>query len=200
MKAVATLALLAISLPLTLFAKGAGKTSTFASPDGAFRFEYPSDFQLCTNGNREPCNYTFMPVCDKDAPVCVVYPSDEFKGASFGAGFQVRELLEYGRPPETADACVNHKPFYVSAEHPVEQIDGVSFLHGIKAGAAMGHWDSVDYYRAFHKGKCFELSISSTGMNPDITDSQPVKTLTPAEDKRVSQTMSVILHSFRFTN
>jgi hypothetical protein len=197
MKGMVTLALLAISLPLTLSAKAEEKTSIFTSPDGGFRFEYPSDFQLCTNGNMEPCNYTFMLICKQDAPVCVVYPRDVFKGADFGAGFQVRELLEYGGPPETADACVNHN-FYVSAERPVEQIDGVSFLHGTGRSAAMGNWSSVDYYRAFHKGKCFELSISSTGF--DSTDSAPIRPLTPAESKKVSRTMSKILHSFRFTN
>ena len=79
MNAVAALALLALSLPIPVFGKEARETSTFTSPDGAFRFDYPSDFRLCTNGNLEPCNYTFMLICEKDAPVCVVYPPEAFK-------------------------------------------------------------------------------------------------------------------------
>ncbi len=42
------------------------------------------------------------------------------------------------------------------------------------------------------------MSISWAGMFPDITDSRPIKPLTSTEQKRVSQTTSDILQSFRF--
>lgn len=211
MRAVAALAFLAISLSIPAFGQTARKTSTFTNPDGAFRFVYPTDFQVCTKGNMQPCNYTYIPICDKDALVCVLYPAESFKGTNMGAaGFQVREIQRRNIPPTTADECVTPYPkvqgsyvppwpeFLVSAEHPVEIIDGVSFLHGISGGAAGGHGSYVDLYRAFHNGICFELSTSSTGTNPNNSD-PPMKTLSAAEEKRVSETISDIFHSFRFT-
>jgi len=129
---------------------------------------------------------------------------------TWAAGFQVREIQRRNSPPTTADECVTPYPnvqgsyvpswpeFLVSAEHPVEMIDGMSFLHGIRGGAAMGHGSSVDLYRAFHNGVCFELSTTSTATNPNNYD-PPRETLSAAEEKKLSETMSDILHSFRFT-
>jgi len=110
----------------------------------------------------------------------------------------------------TADVCVTPYPqkdgdrisdspgFLISAEHPVELIGGIQFLHGVNGGAATSHFFSIDLYRVFHKQRCFELSISQTGTDPNISD-PPTKTLTPAQGKRLDQTMSLILHSFRFS-
>jgi hypothetical protein len=152
---------------------------------------------------------SFIPVCEQDALVCVTYAPQEFKDTSFSmASFQVREIFASGEQM-TADICATPYPrdhgtpwqypeFLISAEHPVELIGGVQFIHGISGGAATGHDLGVDLYRAFHNQRCFELSISETGMNPMISD-PPMKTLTPAQQKELDQTMSDTLHSFRFT-
>jgi hypothetical protein len=84
MRAVAAIALLAISVPITAFGQAARKTSTFTSRDGAFRFVYPTDFQICTKGDMRPCNYTYIPICDKDALVCVLFPAEAFAGTNMG--------------------------------------------------------------------------------------------------------------------
>ena len=211
MRAVAALALMAISLPIPAFGQTARKTSTFTNSDGAFRFAYPTDFQVCTRGRIDPCNQSFIPVCEQDALICVVYPAEEFKDTSFGgAWFQVREIFSIGEMM-TADVCVTPYPqkdgdrvsdwpgFLISAEHPVELIGGVQFLHGVRGGAATSHSLSIDLYRVFHKQRCFELSVSQTETGPSVSD-PPMKTLTPAQGKRLDQAMSLILHSFRFSD
>ena len=201
---------MAMFLPVPAFGQTARKTSTFTTPDSAFRFVYPTEFQVCTRGKIQPCLQSFIPVCEQDALVCVVYPAEEFKDTSFGAAsFQVREIFTE-QEMMTADVCVTPYPrkdgdtvsrwpeFLISAKHPVEVIGGVQFLHGVNGGAATGHSIGIDLYRVFHKQRCFELSVSETGTNPNISD-PPMKTLTPTQQKKLDQTMADILYSFGFT-
>jgi hypothetical protein len=69
------------------------QATTFTSPDGAFIVSYPKDFQFCRRGGTEPCVQSYIPVCDDDAIVCVVYFPPEFKNTNFAAAaFQVREI------------------------------------------------------------------------------------------------------------
>jgi hypothetical protein len=209
MRAIAALTLMAAFLPVPSFGQAAQKTSTFTNSDGAFGFVYPADFQVCTRAKIDPCNQSFIPVCEPDSFVCVVYPAEQFKGTNFGAAsFQVREILTE-HEMMTADICVTPYPqkngdrvsdwpdFLISAKRPVELIGGVQFLHGVGGGAATSHSLSIDLYRAFHKQRCFELSVSQTGTDPNVSD-PPTKTLTPTQGKKLDQAMSLILHSFRF--
>ena len=94
MRVIAALTLMAISLHIPSSGQTAQKTSTFTNSDGAFRFVYPTDFQVCTRGKIDACNQSFIPVCERDALVCVVHPAEGFKDTSFeAASFQVREIL-----------------------------------------------------------------------------------------------------------
>jgi len=210
MRAIA-ITLIAAFLSIPVFGQAAQKTSTFTNSDGAFRFVYPADFQVCTRAKIDPCNQSFIPVCEPDSFVCVVYPAEQFQDTNFGAAsFQVREIFTE-HEMMTADICVTPHPekygdrvsdwpsFLISAEHPVELIGGVRFLHGVRGGAATSHSLSIDLYRAFHKQRCFELSVSQTETNPNVSD-PPMKTLTPAQGKRLDQAMSLVLHSFRFSD
>jgi len=185
------------------------RTGIFTASDGAFRFSYPKDFQVCTQGKIDPCNQSYIPVCQEDAVVCVIYPAEQFKDTSFGAAsFQVREISQKGEA-ETPDVCATPYPrkeigtsdwpeFLISTDHPQVMIGDVQFIHGIRDGVATGKSIDLDLYRAFHKGRCFELSVSQTGTNPNMSD-PPLKTLTPAQYKQLHQSMSQILHSFRFS-
>jgi hypothetical protein len=49
-------------------------------------------------------------------------------------------------------------------------IGGVSFIHGTNDGVATGHAIKHDLYRAFHKQRCFELSVSETWTDPNNFD------------------------------
>jgi len=180
--------------------------TSFRSPDGGFHFSYPANFQVCTKGDMQPCNdHTYIPICAKDSLVCVVSPKGEFQGTNFEAsGFQVRDILRYSVPPTNADECVTPygkawDAFLISAQHPVQVIGGVSFIHGSFGEEVMGNIEDMQVYRAFHNGRCFELSVTEDESNPANFDSPP-KTLTPAQNKEIEQTMSKILESFRFTN
>lgn len=181
--------------------------TTFAASDGAFSFSYPSDFQICKAGKIEPCLRSFIPICEDDALVCVIYPLKQLEDTNIGAvSFQVREIHR-DEAMMTPDICVTPYPvadstfpdFLVSAEHPVEMIDGLQFLHGLTGDAATSHSLGVDLYRRFHKQRCFELRISTSATSPAVSD-PPTKTLTPTEQKQLDQSMSQILHSFRFSN
>ena len=187
--------------------------TVFTSTDGTFQFSHPSEFQVCTAGKMEPCIIqSYIPPCEEDAIVCVVYPARQFEGTSFGAAaFQVREI-HTEREAMTPDVCVTPytkrsgaggvspwPEFLISAQHPEEIIGGVLFVHGITGEAAMSHSSSVDLYRAFHRQNCYELSLSESGTNPDVTD-PPMKTLTDAAQRDVDESLSQILHSFRFLN
>jgi hypothetical protein len=203
MKSLAAFLFLALSVTGSLGQTADQAARTVTSPDGAFRFACPNNFQVCSKGDIDPCDqFTYIPMCDKDALVCVVYPRGRFRDTTFeGAAFGVREILREGKPPETADECVTpyREAYLISAEHPVELIGSISFLHGWDvAGPLMGNINHLEIYRAFHKGRCFELSITEAEAKPEMSD-PPMKTLTSAQQQGLDATMSDILHSFRFT-
>lgn len=187
--------------------------TAFTATDGAFRFSYPHNFQVCTAGKMDPCNLSsqsFIPVCEDEALVCVIFPPARVEGTNFGdASFQVKEIhrgemvtdnvCATPYPKMDASGPSNWPEFLVSAKHPVEMIGGVQFLHGISGGVATGHWLDVELYRSSHRQRCFELRVSTTQTNPEITE-PPMKTLTRTQKKELDQSMSRILHSFRFLN
>ena len=185
------------------------QAKTFTAPGGAFQFSYPADFHVCTAGDIQPCIESYIPVCEQDAVICAVYPSERFGDTSFGAAsFQVREVHSSGEqmtpdicatpyPPKYGKSVSEYPEFLISAEHPTERIGGVLFVHGITSDAAMNHSISVDIYRAFHDQSCFELRLSETETNPGVYD-PPKKTLTHAQRREVDESLSQVLHSFRF--
>jgi|ERR1017187_124208 hypothetical protein len=179
--------------------------TVFTSTDATFQFSYRGIFQVCLAGKIEPCIQSYIPACADDAIVCVVYPAKRFKGTNFGsAAFQVREIHTEGESM-TPDMCATPYPpdgstrpaFQISAQHPAETISGVLFVHGTTDEAALSHSSSVDLYRAFHGEKCYELSLSESETNPNVSD-PPMKMLTPAQQKNVDDSLSDMLHSFRF--
>jgi len=184
------------------------QNTTFTASDRAFWFSYPTDFQICKAGKIAPCMQSFIPACEDDALVCVIYPAKRFEGTNIGAvSFQVREIHRE-EAMMTPDICATPYPvpdstpypdFLVSAEHPVEMIDGLQFLHGVTGDAATSHSLGVDLYRRFHKQRCFELRVSTSATSPADTD-PPMKTLTPVQQKQLDLSMSQILHSFRFSD
>jgi hypothetical protein len=201
----------ALALPIDSQRRPSVHPTVYTSTDGSFQISYPGDFQVCTAGKMEPCTIqSYIPPCDEDAIVCVVYPKKQFEGTTFeSAAFQVREIH---RPLEemTPDVCVTPftktddgerfspgPEFLISAQHPEEMIGGVLFVHGDAGGVAAGHSISVDLYRAFHRPNCYELSLRKSGGSPGDFD-PPKKTLTHATQKDMDESLSEILHSFRF--
>jgi hypothetical protein len=207
--------LLAVTFVTATIGSNSANEKVFTTPDGTFRFVYPAEFVLCTQGSIEQCNqHSFIPLCDSKALVCVAYPPRAFQGTNFeSAGFEVRQVVGYEPHPEataprTSDQCATPVPrgagtemvgpypdYLVSADHPVEVISGVSFIHSVSGGVATGHSSGTDLYRNFHNGKCYELSVT-------VTESEVLapgtKEFTAADQKKVEAAMSKILHSFQF--
>jgi hypothetical protein len=183
--------------------------ATFTSTDGAFRFSYPRDFQVCTAAKMKPCMMRYyIPPCEEDAIVCVVYSTKNTKHTNFGAAaFQVRKI-HTPRETATASGCVkpyganaegaSFRPGYLNpAKQPEEIIGQVRFTHGVSGGAAAGHSNSIDAYRNFHEGSCYELSVTRSQTAAANFD-PPMKTLTPAAQKAMDEMLSRVVHSFRF--
>ena len=180
---------------------------TFTAADGNFRFSYPKYFKLCAQGEVDPCLHTYIPICESNSLVCIATREKQFAGTTLaGVSFEVRDI-ESTQAAMTADVCVtptstqyaggqSWPDFLISAEHPAERIGGVLFVHGVSGDAALGHSRSVDLYRTFHLGKCFELSISEAGIG--ATFEPPLKSLTKAQRRALDETESQIVHSFRF--
>ena len=160
----------------------------------------------------EPCQQAYIPPCEEDALVCVIYPDKQLEDTNLSAvSFQVREIhrdqmmtpdvcaTPYPITPYTVEEASKWPEFQVSAKHPTEMIGGVRFLHGGSGGVATGHWSDTEVYRAFHRERCFELSISQSGTDPSLSD-PPLEPITPARQKTLDRSTSQILHSFRFLN
>jgi hypothetical protein len=184
-------------------------TTPFVGEDSSFEFSYPTGSRVRTAGKIGDCTDSFIPACDRDAIVCVVYPTKAFSGTNLdAAAFQVREI-HTNREMMTPDVCVTPFPpvtsagvsewpeFMISAEHPAEMIGGVLFVHGGYSDGATSHMLTVDVYRAFHGKRCFELSLSESTTAADVTD-PPTKSLTEQQQKDLDQGLAKILHSFRF--
>src|SRR5579864_4364521 len=88
----------------------AHQNAAFTAADHAFRFSYPTGFQVCTRGQIKLCIDTYIPVCDEDALVCVVFPANQFKDTNFeAASFQVKEIFRE-KEEMTPDMCATPYP------------------------------------------------------------------------------------------
>jgi hypothetical protein len=196
-----------IGIPVKANRRAPVPPTLYSSPDGTFQISYPGNFLVCTAGKMEPCVLqSYIPPCDEDALVCVVYPKKKFEGTTFeSAAFEVREIHR-SLEEMTPDVCVTPSAKRdegerfsnsVSAQRPEEMVDGVLFAHRQSGGVALGHSGNIDLYRAFHRTTCYELSLMETEGSPGNFD-PPGKTLTRAEKKDMDDSLSKILHSFRF--
>ena len=163
---------------------------TFSSPDSSSQFTYPDSYALFTGRVCEP----------EPAIACVVFPESRYPGTTFvGASFDEREIDE----ATTKSTCltspmraVNVPEFGIATEDPKRIINRVSFLHGISISVGSGTVVTTDVYRAFHNGKCYELSLNLATKQFANYDAGTVKEFT-GEDS-VRNELTAILDSFRF--
>jgi hypothetical protein len=173
---------------------------TFRSPDGTFRFTYPSSYKLYTGSETDQAP-GIIPVC-QSAVACVVYPRSTYAGTNFGAAaFQAREIDDATtenvclRPPILA---ANGPRFNTAPKDPTKNINGVSFLHGIDSSAAAGSYINSDLYRTFYRSKCYELSINITATRFENFPQGGVREFSSGDEQRVENELTMILNSFRF--
>jgi hypothetical protein len=173
---------------------------TFRSPDGTSQFTYPSSYALYTGSEADQAG-SYSPAC-QSAVACVLYPPSKYTGTNFeAASFQEREIDD----ATTEGACLtspmraaNVPEFDIATKDPRKIIHGVSFLHGISSDVGMGHYMGIDLYRAFHKSRCYELSINLAATSFANFDPGTVKEFTPEDEQRVRKELTTILDSFRF--
>jgi hypothetical protein len=179
---------------------------TFTAPANTFSFMYPADFRVCTSSKMEDCRgEAFIPPCDEDSIVCVIYPKEKLSGTNFeGAGFQVRTVRYDPGHPNTPNECVtprgeqpgNNPEFLISASTPTRRVGPVRFIHGVSGGVATGHYSFMDVYRYFHKKSCYEITWSVSALNRGVLeDPDSIREFNRAQ---VVRAFSAMLDSFRF--
>jgi hypothetical protein len=152
--------------------------------DGTSQFTYPGYFVLYTGENL---------ACDGTNIACVVFPENKYAGTTFaGAFFQEREIGE----ATTESECLTFEEFYVKGADPIKIINRVKFKHESGTAAAAGTSIDMDAYRAFHKGKCYELNLNVAMVNVANFDPGTIKEFT--DENHVKEELIKILDSFRF--
>jgi hypothetical protein len=175
------------------------KLQTLVSADGVFRFVYPRSYVLNTNENATEVGGSYIPVCS-DGAACVVSRRSAYEGTNFqAASFQVREIED----ATTKVACLrgpseNVPQFQIPKGDQKRIIGGVAFAHGETGEAGLGNFMSSDFYRAFHKRKCYELSVNIASSSFANFDPGTIKEFTHEDESRVRSDLMAILDSFRF--
>jgi hypothetical protein len=172
---------------------------TFVSANGAFRFSYSSEYVLDTKDNANEFGVSMFPVCN-DEGVCVVSRREYYAGTNLqAASFQEREIHN----ATTEVACLKGPPEDVPTYSLPEAdrkrtIGGVVFTHGRSAEVGAGSSVTSDFYRVFHKNRCYELSFNIAESSFANLDPSRVKEFTREDEGRVQSELIAILDSFRF--
>lgn len=158
--------------------------------DGASQFTYPAEYEIGTNDSGGG-------LCSFESEIaCVVFPAGRFRGTTFaGASFDESQIQE----AKTKAQCLEFSDFYVAGKDPLKNINHVTFVHRTAASAAMGTVTEIDAYRAFHEGKCYELSINIAATHIQSYDPGAIQEFTEADEAQVRKELTAILESFEFT-
>lgn len=151
---------------IAAMAQGALPLDTFTSPDGAFQFFYPQNYDLLV-GERiltgTQGRHPGIPVCDfATAMACVIYPIANEENTRFeAAGFSVHAV-----PGVLAESeCLNYSDQMANAQTPPAEPTSISihdstFRHLSSRKKVPGHVQATDLYRTFKQQKCYELHIA----------------------------------------
>ena len=176
---------------------------TFVSPDGVFQISYPRAYILNTKENANEVGprvgVSYIPVCS-DGAVCVVSPRSASEGTNFqAAAFQEREIQD----ATTEVACLRG-PSEDVPRHQLPKKDqkriigGIVFTHGSTGEAGLGNYMGSDFYRVFHKRKCYELCVNIASSSFANFDPGTIKEFTRDDERRVRGDLVTIVDSFRF--
>jgi hypothetical protein len=158
------------------------------------QFTYPGSYTLSTGTGQVPTN-----TC-QSAVACVVYPRGRYAGTNFlGASFEERVIDN----ATTKSACLAPSIHAAIPNFHVARgrtVNGVRFLHGTSVDDAASLYINTDFYRAFHRGRCYELSINLATNSFGSFDPGTVREFTSKDDQRVRTELATILDSFRFVS
>jgi hypothetical protein len=154
-------------------------TETFKSADGRFQFTYSSFLVRCTGESHEDgylANWSpdsceaYSPVCDvpgslpdsqgSNPIVCFAYRNDRFRDypAFEAAAFSVGEIGW----ATTNKACLSGSRGWAidpRGTGKITSINGIKFKMFEPFSVGSGNYLDEHVYRAFHSGRCYQLSI-----------------------------------------
>lgn len=183
---------------------------TFTSPDGAFRFKYPELLIHCEQRPHQSGDGSWVQdactgyggVCDDLADlnhrtlVCFAYPRDKytntpaFQAAAFAVGVTDQVQTE-------KECLAGSRNWNVDRIEKPVIIGGVLFNVFETSDAGMNQGIDATIYRAFHAGKCYQLSIAMAQGNEKVFD-PPVRELSEQDGKEVNRRLEQARESFRF--
>jgi hypothetical protein len=168
---------------------------TFVSSDKTFELTVAASYPIYSGKDVSSGNATYIPLCQDDAIVCIVYPGAEYKGTNFeGAAIQIKAVPGQTRRACAAPADHQQKP---DAASPARMIGGISFVHYRSGAAAMSHDIETNEYRGFANGQCYELDASVTFANFYVYPPGAIKQFTRQDDERVTASLIKVVDSFR---
>ena len=193
---------------IAALAQGALPLDTFTSPDGAFQFAYPQNYDLLV-GERiltgTQGRHAGIPVCDfATAMACVIYPIANEENTRFeAAGFSVNTL-----PGMTAESeCLNYSDQMANAQTPQAptsvSINDRTFRHLSSRKKVPGHVQAADLYRTFQQQKCYELHIEvslaeESGAQRASLSHSPANSLGDAKADSARESLRLILSTVVF--
>lgn len=180
----------------------------FASSDGRFRFKYSETLVDClpaltqdkaAPSARDAC-MSQDPVCadggdDSKTIACFGYPKEKFKDKPtfIAAMFFVAEMPLV----KTEKDCLKGSPNWLISKTGTTTINGVNFKVFETEDNWLGGGQSVEIYRTYHGGKCYELGLqtvmSGAGYDPEVNQK-----FTKRDQREIEAGMKQPLHSFVF--
>jgi hypothetical protein len=196
---------LCLLISLDVLAQRPTTLDAFTSPDSAFQFLYPDNYELLVGENilkATQGRHLGFVVCDfSRALVCVVYPIERLEDDKFeGAGFSAEVL-----PAATIESdCLAYANRFSRPEDEHSQpaqvrINGRMFHHVSVSRRMTGHAQSSDLYRTFHKDRCYELRIDVSFSEQSTTPPRvPSKLPEAAAADSARESLKLILSSVVF--
>ena len=178
---------------------------TFISPDGAFQFVYPQNYELLV-GERllraTQGRASTLPVCDfSTALACVIYPIEINEDTRFeAAGFAVDVVRGVKGEPD----CLTFADQTVRSQDGSPKVTSIVindqvYRHSSAKKKMVGHAQSVELYRAYAQQKCYELQISvSVADDSTAQKTSPASVLADFRADRARDSLRLILSSFVF--
>jgi hypothetical protein len=179
----------------------------FTGPEGLFRFKYSEILVDCIPMLTQDKAPSALDACVSQDPVCGVggdaartiacfgYPKTEFKEKPtfIAAMFFVAEIPV----ARTEKDCLRGSPNWLVSKTGRTTVNGVSFEVFRTEDNWLGGGQSVEIYRTFHGGRCYELGLQ-TVMGGGGYDPEVIQRFTPRDQKEIETRMKEPIRSFQF--
>jgi len=177
--------------------------ATFTAPDDAFTFRHSNQLILCQAARQKGCR-AYWPVCDdglgqdQTSIVCFAYPRNKFTNTkAFEAATFSVEVINQGATEKDCLAGPSDASNASKQKQPPALIHGVSFAVFAFSDGGMNQAVNGHVYRAFHRGKCYQLGINVATANADVFD-PPARNLTKDDLREVNRQLQQGPDSFQF--